>query len=111
MSDRLFDHFHHNLLCPFLIKRRDDIDRSRRFEQPGDMLIHIDDALLLDIQDIEDSMCTGSSTIINRNHHMFFFGDDLVELGVVEAVVSVFSFSVGGLEVGEDLGLARDFEH
>lgn len=42
---------------------------------------------------------------------MFFFGDDLVELGVVETVVSVWAISVGVLEVGEDLGLARDFEH
>lgn len=42
---------------------------------------------------------------------MFFFGDDLVELGVVEAVVSVLALSVGGLEVGEDLCLACNFEH
>lgn len=42
---------------------------------------------------------------------MFFLGDDLVELGVVEAVVAVLAISVCGLEVGEDLGLACDFEH
>lgn len=56
-------------------------------------------------------MCTRGSAIVKRNQHVLLLGDDLIELGVVEAVVSVFALSVGGLEIGEDLGFACDFEH
>jgi hypothetical protein len=111
MLDGLLDDIDNKFLCLLLIKGREDIDRLRRPEQPRYMLIHVDDAILLEVQHIEHSVCPCGSPLIDGDEHVLLICDDLVEVGIVVAVVPELSVAVGRLEVVEDLGLFCDLQH
>lgn len=75
------------------------------------MLFEVDDVSLLDIEDIEDTVGSGGSTVVDGQQHEAFICDDLVEMGVVEPVVAEFAMRVGCLEEGEDFGLFGYLQH
>lgn len=108
VADRLLDDIHDQPLHAFLVVGRDDVHGSCGAKEASYMLFEVDDVFPFDVEDVEDPVRSASSAVVDGEQHVLFVSDDLVEMRVVEAVVTELVLAVGSLEEIEDLPLLRD---
>lgn len=105
MVNNLLNDIHQYLPGSFLIERRHDIHRLGGVIEPIDVLLHVDDALLLQVQHIEYSVSPRCCPVVHRKQHELLVRDDLPEVGIVKSEVAMLSLRVRRCEVAEDFDL------